>query len=86
MVVFAVVLLLFAVGAMGYALNRRKRIHQKFVCPEGTFRITGQKERFKVCKDQRFVFEVVDGQIVSFTDRDVSNHEVRYGGGEDGTV
>lgn len=71
---------------MGYALNRRKKIHQKFVCSEGTFRITGEKERFKVYKDQRFVFEVVDGQIVSFMDRSVSNHVMRYGGEENGTV
>ena len=66
--------------------KRKGTFRQKYTCTEGRFRIAGKKKCFKINKDGRFEFVVVDGKIVSFRDRAASNTTIRYGGGEDGLV
>ena len=77
-------LLLFLI--IWFIYKRKGAFQQKYTCTEGRFRIAGKKKCFKISKDDRFEFIVVDGKIVSFRDRAASNATIRYGGDADGLV
>lgn len=47
-------------------------------CPAGRFSVYGVKKKFKIQKDNRFIFEVENGQIVSVKDKQASMKKVRY--------
>lgn len=62
-----------------FTQHKKKLIDSTYSCPEGEFRICGKKEDFKIYKDDRFVFHVINGQIASFVDS-INKNTVRYGG------
>ena len=61
-------------------VRRKKAIDLRFTCADGNFRIKGRKQKLKIYKGNRFVFNVVDGQVVSFVDKSISNKPVIYKG------
>lgn len=84
---FLTVLLIWAIyRKYQYSHPKNESFQQDFICPEGKFRIAGQKNGFTIHKDDRFTFHVVDGQIVSFVDKAVSDGTINYGGTTDGDV
>ena len=66
--------------------SRKKRINEQFSCAEGSFSVSGTKNNFRIEKDGRFEFVVVDGKIVSCVDKLVSKESIAYGGNDNGTA
>lgn len=54
--------------------------------PQGKFQVSGQKDKFQICKDGRYIFNVKNGQIVSFRDMTISTMDIPYGGEEGGVL
>lgn len=65
---------------------RKKRFKINYSCDDGHFRIYGKKDNFRICKDNRFVFHIVDGEIVSFSDTTIGRETITYGGKENGDI
>lgn len=59
-------------------LKRRNSINLKYICTDGEFRIKGKKQNLKIYKGNRFVFNIVNGRVVSFVDKSISNAPVAY--------
>ena len=78
-----ILIVLFVIFLIVY---KKKRIDLEYVCENGKFRIKGIKNDFKIFKNDRFVFHVVNGQVVSFTDRMIGEDIITYGGGQSGDV
>ena len=73
------IILVFALAVLAiFFLQKRNSIDLKYTCPDGEFRIKGKKQNLKIYKGKRFVFNIVDGQIVSFVDKSISNTPVAY--------
>lgn len=84
---FLIALLSLAVCAVAILMivdRKRKLFHLGFHRDEGRFLVKGKKKNFKIKKDDRFEFTVVNGQIVSVKDKRVSARPVKYGGIENG--
>lgn len=80
------VLMVFVVTTWRIVEHRRKLFRKSLSCDEGEFLVRGKKEKFTIKKDGRFEFSVVDGQIVSVTDKQASVQPVRYGRIENGEI
>lgn len=52
-----------------YTRRKLNKIKAKISCDDGIFSAHGKKNRFKIKKDNRFIFEVADGRIVSVKER-----------------
>lgn len=60
--------------------HKRVNVHvnQQYHSKEGNFVVKGTKNKFKIQKDNGLIFTVVDGQIVSITDKkDRHTYEVK---------
>lgn len=66
------------------ARYHKKRIVQRYACADGVFYIRGTEKKFRIYKGNRFVFNVVNGQIVSFIDKATGNQVVEYRGMSNG--
>lgn len=80
-----IVCLIILIAITLFILWRKNSFGAKYKCSEGKFRIRGKKNSFKIYKGKRFVFQVVDGQIVSFMDKAVSDEFIEYGGESHGS-
>jgi hypothetical protein len=81
------VVLIFVVSVVVVALimhRKKKRVKLTYNCSDGDFRIQGEKDNFKIRKGNRFVFHVVDGQIVSFVDKSAHGKAIQYEESEHG--
>lgn len=58
----------------------------KYTCSDGEFIVFGKKGNCRIHKDNRFIFIVKDGQIVSFIDKTVDKKIHDYNGGHDGNI
>lgn len=59
---------------------------KKYSCPDGEFIVFGKKGNCRIHKDNRFIFFVKNGQIVSFIDKSVNKKVHNYSGGNDGNI
>ena len=69
--IFIWAVLFYAIRCLLHKIKPRKnneRIHTRCRLDEGNFRITGKKDNFSILKDNNFLFEVVNGEIVSIKD------------------
>ena len=73
-----------AIAVLFYLRKKTNAIKCTYSCDEGNFRISGKKNCFYIRKGNRFVFTVIDGQIVSVVDKAVTGHAVKYGRATDG--
>lgn len=51
---------------------------QKYISKEGKFRVHGKNGRYKIYKDNRFIFYIENGQIKSVKDKLVSGKKIHY--------
>ena len=57
---------------------------KEYKCPDGNFRVSGIPDSFEIFKDDRFVFHVRNGQIVSVIDKSIDTKQIEYKGDEHG--
>ena len=58
--------------------KKKPKIDLNFISQEGKFHVQGKKGKFQIQKGDRFIFNVKDGQIISFVDKSVSNEVIEY--------
>ena len=58
----------------------------KYICPDGEFIVFGKKGNYRIHKDNRFIFIVKNGQIVSVIDKTVDKKIHDYNGGHGGNI
>lgn len=79
-----VAIILILLFLLGFILYKKTRIDLKYYCENGQFHIKGRKNNFKIHKNDRFVFHVVNGQVVSFIDKSITENPITYGGDMNG--
>ena len=57
---------------------------KEYKCLDGDFRASGIPDSFEIFKDDRFVFHVRNGQIVSVIDKSIDTKQIEYKGDEHG--
>lgn len=66
-------------------ISDKRKIDLHYSSNGEDFTASGIKSDFWITKGNRFSFHVIDGQIYSFVDKQVSTDEIEYGGQSDGT-
>ena len=79
LLVFFAFTLLFGVYVL-ILFFRKKLVFSKAKVKEGFFYTIGQRNLFWILKNKRFVFKVVNGQIVSVRDLQHPLLDYKYGG------
>lgn len=68
LVIIAVIFFLRITGNVSQN-KERDRICAEINCGDGTFFALGNKNRLIIIKDKRYIFEIIDGRIVSVKER-----------------
>lgn len=55
-----------------------RHIKKRITLEQGEFHIAGKKNSFTIKKDDRFVFQVQDGKIISVKDKQFGNKFILY--------
>ena len=80
MYIILLMVVIVAIAIIYFRINHEKKEDQKIHCTEGLFTVRGTKKCFTIEKDDRFIFFIENGQIMSVKDKSVSSEKIKYRG------